>query len=108
MENLTLQNFAQKIFQEQQLCLVLFAKESCPLCQEVHPLLEEIEEEYKDRPFLFYLVDTLAEEALFLDMHLQGVPTVLFYQNGKEYQKFSGLRDYEEYTFLIDRMIEGK
>lgn len=107
MQELTLETYDEKIFQPNLHCLVLFSKESCPLCQEVYPLLEEVEEEYTGTPFQFYHVDTIAQENLFLKMKLQGVPNVLFYHNGELYQRFSGLRDFEEYTFIIDRMLEG-
>lgn len=41
-------------------------------------------------------------------MKLQGTPTVLFYRNGEICNKFTGLREYEEIEFLIDRVLAGK
>lgn len=108
MEALTQETFQQKILEEKQTCLVLFVKEGCPICQELHPLIEEIEQGYTGQPFGFYYVDAIAEDALYKSMKLQGTPTVLFYYNGKQCHKFTGLREYEEIEFLIDRVMVGK
>lgn len=108
MEALTQETFHQKILEKKNMGLVLFLKESCPICQELHPLLEEIEQGYTDKSFFFYFVDAIAEEALYKGMKLQGTPTVLFYRDGQQCQKFTGLREYDEIEFLIDRTLAGK
>lgn len=108
MEALTQETFPKKLFDEKHTCLVLFIKESCPICQELHPLIEEIEAGYPDKSFYFYYVDAIAEETLYKSLHLQGTPTVLFFRNGELCQKFTGLREYDEIEFLIDRVLAGK
>ena len=107
MEALTKQTYEQYVLDEKQTCLVLYIKDGCPICQELHPLIEEIAEGYTDRPFQFYYVDAIAEEELYKEMRLQGTPTVQFYRDGKITNKFPGLREYEEIEFLIDRTIDG-
>ena len=108
MEALTQQSFNQYVSDEKQTCLVLFVKEGCPICQELHPLIEEIEHGYSGQPFGFYYVDAIAEDTLYKSMKLQGTPTVLFYRDGQQCNKFTGLREYEEIEFLIDRTMAGK
>lgn len=108
MEELTKESFEQKVKEEKNTCLVLFGKETCPICSEVHPLLEEIEEGYLDKPFKFYYVDAMAETELFKELKLHAVPNTLFYRDGQEVQRFSGSREYEEFEFFIDRVMEGK
>ena len=108
VENLSKDTFEQRVLAEQDTCLVLFGKETCPICQEVHPLLEEIEEGYSDRPFHFYYVDAASEDELFHALKLHGVPSTLFFRAGQEVQRFSGSREYEEFEFFIDRVIEGR
>lgn len=53
------------------------------VCQEVHPILDEIEEEYKDKDFGFYHVDVEDEKDLFNRFSLKGVPQVLFFNDGE-------------------------
>ena len=55
MEALTQATFQQLLLDEKRTGLVLFVKEGCPICQELHPLIEEIEQGYTDKPFGFYL-----------------------------------------------------
>ena len=108
MEALTQQTYDQYVLEEKQTCLVLYIKDGCPICQELHPLIEEIAEGYAGQPFGFYYVDAIAEAELYKEMRLQGTPTVQFYRNGELTHKFTGLREYEEIEFLIDRTMAGK
>ena len=108
MEALTRNTFHQNLLEEPQTGMVLFLKEGCPICQELHPLIEEIEQGYTEKPFGFYYVDAIAEDELYKSMKLQGTPTVIFYRGGQQTQKFTGLREYEEIEFLIDRTLAGK
>ena len=52
MEALTQATFQQLLLDEKRTGLVLFVKEGCPICQELHPLIEEIEQGYTDKPCL--------------------------------------------------------
>lgn len=108
MEALTQETFQKNVIDEQQNCLVLFVKEGCPICQEVHPLIEEVEAAYTDAPFKFYVVDAIAEEEFYKSLKLQGTPTTIFYRDGKEQSKFTGMREFDEVEFLVDRAIAGK
>ena len=107
MEALTKQTYEQYVLDEKQTCLVLYIKDGCPICKELHPLIEEIAEGYTGQPFHFYYVDAIAEADLYKEMRLQGTPTVQFYRDGQLTNKFTGLREYEEIEFLIDRTIAG-
>ena len=108
MESLTQETFQKYVIDEQQNCLVLFVKEGCPICQEMHPLIEEVEAAYADAPFKFYVVDAIEEEAFYKSLKLQGTPTTMFYRDGVMQQKFTGLREFDEVEFLVDRAIAGK
>lgn len=57
MKALTQDTFSQILLEQKQTGLVLFVKEGCPICQELHPLMEEIELGYQEQPFGFYYVD---------------------------------------------------
>ena len=107
MEALTMQTYKQYVLDEKQTCLIVYVKDGCPICQELQPLLEEIAEGYTSQPFHFYYVDAIAEADLYKEMRLQGTPTVQFYRDGQMINKFTGMREYEEIEFLIDRTIAG-
>ena len=53
MESLTQELFQTHVIDEKQNCLILFVKDGCPICQEMHPLIEEVEAAYADAPFIW-------------------------------------------------------
>lgn len=108
MEALTQELFQKHVIEEQQNCLILAVKEGCPICQEMHPLIEEVEAAYANAPFKFYLLDAIAEEEFYKSLKLQGTPTTMFYRYGELQQKFTGMREFDEVEFLVDRAIAGK
>ena len=53
-------------------------------------------------------VDAIEEEDFYKSLKLQGTPTTMFYRDGVMQQKFTGLREFDEVEFLVDRAIAGK
>lgn len=107
MQDLNANSFEEIIYDEGKPCLVIFSRKSCHVCQEVHPILDEIEEEYKGKDFGFYHVDVEDEKDLFNRFSLKGVPQVLFFNDGEFLGKFAGKKDEEVYTAKIDEILNA-
>ena len=107
MQDLNANTFEELIYDEGKPCLVIFSRKSCHVCQEVHPILDEVEEEYKDKDFGFYHVDVEDEKDLFNRFSLKGVPQVLFFNDGEFLGKFAGKKDIEAYTDKIEEILNG-
>ena len=107
MQDLNANSFEELIYDEGKPCLVIFSRKSCHVCQEVHPILDEIEEEYKDKDFGCYHVDVEDEKDLFNRFSLKGVPQVLFFNDGEFLGKFAGKKDPEVYTDKIDEILNA-
>ncbi len=105
MENLNAVEFDEKVFDDGEKCLVLFSRKDCHVCKEVHPMLEEIEEDYEDSEFGFYHIDVDEQKDLFQRFALKGVPQVLFFDDGELVGKLAGKQDEDEYTDKIDEII---
>ena len=105
MKELNGATFEEIIYDDGQPCLVVFSRQSCHVCQEVHPMIEEIEEEYAGKGFGFYHVDVEAEKELFSRFSLKGVPQVLFFNDGEFLGKFAGKKEEEEYIAKIEEII---
>ncbi|MBE6111806.1 MAG: thioredoxin family protein [Peptococcaceae bacterium] len=105
MQELNASTFEEIIYDDGKPCLVLFSRQSCHVCQEVHPIIEEIEEEYAGKDFGFYHVDIEAEKDLFNRFSLKGVPQVLFFNEGEFLGKYAGKKDEEVYTEKIDEIL---
>lgn len=107
MEDLNANSFEEVIYDEGKPCLVLFSRKSCHVCQEVHPMLEEIEEEYNGKDFGFYHVDVEEEKDLFNRFSLKGVPQVLFFNDGEFLGKLAGKKEEDVYTAKIDEILNA-
>ena len=81
--------------------MVLFSRKGCHVCQEVHPLLEEISEDYADTEFSFYNVGVDEQKDLFQKMALKGVPQALFFQGGEQVARISGKQNEDVYIEKI-------
>lgn len=107
MLDLNANSFEEIIYDDGKPCLVLFSRKSCHVCQEVHPMLEEIEEEYAGKDFGFYHVDVEDEKDLFNRFSLKGVPQVLFFNEGEFLGKFAGKKEEEVYTDKIEEILNA-
>lgn len=105
MEKLNAVEFQEKVFDDGEACLVLFSRKDCPVCQEVHPMLEELASEYEDCDFGFYNVDVDEQKALFQQMALKGVPQVLFFRDGEQVARIAGKQDEEKYIEALDEIL---
>ena len=70
--------FFEKTTKNRETCVVLFSKATCHICQQVTPILEELERLYAEQPVSFYHVDAVTEKSLMERLSLKGVPQVLF------------------------------
>lgn len=104
MEKLNSSAFDEVVYDEGEACLVMFSRKTCHVCEQVHPKLEELEEDYKGR-FGFYTVDVEEEKNLFNRFSLKGVPQVLFFNDGDFVGKMAGEKEIEEYEEKIESII---
>jgi len=87
MEKLTKQAFLEKVFNYEQNkdwkyegdlpCLIDFYADWCGPCKMVHPILEELSVEYKDK-IRIYQIDTEAEQELAAAFGIRSIPSLLF------------------------------
>lgn len=106
MDSLNSRAFEEIVENEGRPCLIIFSRKTCNVCQEVHTLLEDILQDYKDSGFGFYQVDVEEDETLFMRLNLQGVPQVLFFDGGILKKRLSGLNDEDAYISEIEKYIE--
>ena len=106
MQDLDSNTFEEIIYDEGEPCLVIFSRKSCHVCQEVHPILDDIEPEYEGK-FGFYHVDVEEQKPLFQRFSLKGVPQVLYFNDGEFLGKMAGKKEEQEYRDKIDSIING-
>ena len=89
LQQLDKEGFQEKIYDNEESCLVIFSRKGCHVCQGVVPVLEELAPKYEGK-FGFYYVDVEEEKLLFQSFSLKGVPQILFFKEGGYVGKMAG------------------
>lgn len=105
LKELDAHSFEEIIYNNAEPCLVVFSRESCHVCQEVVPMLEEMEPNYQGK-FGFYHVDVEEQKALFQRFSLKGVPQILFFNDGEYQGKMAGKVEEEQVEEKIAEITE--
>ncbi len=102
LEKLDSQAFKEKIYDNEENCLVIFTRKTCHVCKSVVPILEEMAPQYEGK-FGFYYVDVEEEKALYQSFSLKGVPQILFFSEGGYQGKLAGQVEEED---IEDKIAE--
>ncbi len=86
--------------------LVDFYSNSCPPCRVLAPTIEELAEDYEGRAVVAK-VNVGKAQALARQYRIQGIPAVIFFQQGQETQRLVGLRPKGAYTEVLNKLVES-
>jgi thioredoxin 1 len=113
-ENLTKQNFLEKVFDyekntewkfEGELpCIIDFYADWCGPCKMVAPVLEELSEEYKGK-INIYKVNTEQETELAAAFGIRSIPSILFVPKNEQPQMAMGALPKETFKQVIDDVL---
>ena len=104
MKKLNSVAFEEYVVNDGETCLVIFSRKSCHVCQGVHAVLEDLEQDYKGK-MPFYEVDVEEESALFEKMMMKGVPQVVIFDNGEQVEKLAGNHEEDDYIVALEKYI---
>lgn len=94
MQHISEADFTTKVEQSSKPVLVDFSAEWCPPCKMLGPVVERLSLEYADQLDVFG-VDVDENPGLSQKFNISGVPTMIFFRDGKEIKKLVGFRDYD-------------
>jgi thioredoxin 1 len=100
-------DFDRLVLNATQPVLVDFYSDSCGPCRMLAPTIEKIARQYEGRAAI-YKVDVAQLSELARHYDVQGIPTVVFFDKGKEVQRLVGLRSQGAYTKVLDRLAAAK
>lgn len=96
------QDFAEKVLHAPQMVLVNFSTEKSGACQIQDPEFEAVSKEYQDR-VTFAKLDTDTNEEITSQWQVDGVPTIIFFKDGREINRIKGIMMRKR----LSRQIEG-
>ncbi len=116
MEKLTKEGFLTSIFnyekkseweyQGEKPCLIEFHDDSCPPCQALGPVLDELSELYENR-ILFYRVDMSEEAELADELGIKNLPTIVLCPVGDKPIVFQGATSEEKLRPILEEELLG-
>lgn len=92
------------LVQDDKLLVVDFFATWCGPCKKLSPMLDEVSEEFGDRVNIVK-VDVDESEDLAMTYGIRSVPTVLFFKNGQQVDKFVGALPKSEIVSKIENQL---
>ena len=92
------------LVQDDKLLVVDFFATWCGPCKKLSPTLDEVSEEFADRVNIVK-VDVDESEDLAMTYGIRSVPTVLFFKNGQQVDKFVGALPKSEIVSKIENQL---
>lgn len=103
----TTNNFEEWVLQSDQPVLVDFTAEWCVPCKLVDPIIDSLTAEFEGRASIFKL-DIDSSREIYTDYKVNGIPHILFFNNGIEEDRISSPQDRAVYVEYVDAMIDGE
>ena len=99
-------NFRQQVFESAVPVLVDFTATWCVPCKEVDPIVDELATEMAGKAKVVKLdIDDSPE--IYQQLRVNGVPTVIFFNQGREEDRIGGPQRREIYEQYLTTMVEG-
>lgn len=95
-------NFAEKVLQSSQLVVVNFSAEQSNACKIQDPEIEAISANYQGRA-TFTRLDVTGQGELTKKWNIEGIPTLIFFKGGNEIYRIKGIVMREK----LRRQLEG-
>ena len=99
-------NFREEVFESALPVLVDFTATWCAPCKEVDPIVDELAAEMDGKAKVVKL-DIDESPNIYRQLNVNGVPTVIFFNEGREEDRISGAQRREIYVKYLAAMVEG-
>jgi thioredoxin 1 len=89
---------------EGKLMMVDFWAEWCVPCQMLGPVIESLADRYEGRAVIGK-INTDEEQALAMSFQITGIPTVIFFKDGKEIDRLEGVMPPDAFIQVLEKNL---
>lgn len=89
---------------EGKLMMVDFWAEWCVPCQMLGPVIESLADRYEGRAVIGK-INTDEEQALAMSFQITGIPTVIFFKDGKEIDRLEGVMPTDAFIQVLEKNL---
>lgn len=105
LQHFTDANFKQEVIESKQPVLVDFWASWCGPCKLLGPLVEELANEYKDKPIKIGKMEVDENEQTPPQYQVMSIPTLIFFKDGKPVQQMVGMQTKEDLKEALDALL---
>ena len=98
------EDFEEKVLKSNQPVVVDFFATWCGPCKMLAPTIEKLSANYSGKAGVFK-IDTDKGQKLATQFGIRGVPTLIFFKNGKEATRIVGFVPYEKLASTLDELL---
>ncbi len=104
VQTFTDDNFENEVLKNDKLTVVDLWAEWCGPCKQMNPIVEEVAEEYEGRVVVGKL-DVDSNPRIPMEYNVRGIPTFLFFKNGKLLDRLIGYRSKKDFSQKIEQFL---
>ena len=101
----TNQNFKQEVEDVKELVVVDFFASWCGPCKLMAPIIDELEEEYREKGVKIGKIDIDENQEIAGKYEVSSIPTVALFKDGKIIDQATGLQSKEVLTEMINKNL---
>ncbi len=104
MEEISKNNFEEKVHNNKKTVVVDFYSETCPPCKLLAPVFEKVAEKLKDKAD-FFKIKLEENQEIFAEYTIRSVPTVIIMKESAPIAESIGFKDEETLTSWIEENL---
>tara|TARA_Y100000310_G_scaffold306798_1_gene348279 strand:+ start:995 stop:1309 length:315 start_codon:yes stop_codon:yes gene_type:complete len=104
MEEITKNDFQEKIHQNDKPLVLDFFSDMCQPCKQLAPVLETVEDKYRGKVD-FFKINIMGNQEIFSEYGVQSVPTIIIFKSGSPVAESMGYKDESALSAWVEKNI---